>query len=119
VSRWASSPSIDSPPSLHLLADATRARNLALLVARGGAHPSIQGALVVDGEIRARAERENRAGAAAPQVLRDLLVSGHVIESASVLTKPLFWVAVVVAAAGAAVLTYYLATLPHTVTVSP
>src|SRR5256885_9999239 len=35
VSRWASSPAIDAAPSMRLLADATRSRNLVLLVAHG------------------------------------------------------------------------------------
>jgi PEGA domain len=119
VSHWASSPSIDTQPSLHLLADATRARNVALLVAHGGKHESIRGALTVDGAVRARTEKEGVGGAAAPDILRELLVSARIIDRSSVVSKPLFWIGIVVAAGAAAALTYYLATLPHTVTVRP
>src|SRR5256885_16603148 len=68
VSRWASSPAIDAAPSMRLLADATRSRNLVLLVAHG---KSVRAVLSVDGAVRARAQREGDASA--PTIVRDLL----------------------------------------------
>jgi hypothetical protein len=119
VTRWSSSPSVDAATSLHLLAEATRARNLVLIVAHGGARPDVRAALAVDGVVRSRAEKDGARGDAAPNIVHELLVSGHVVESGSVFKKPLFWIAVVAAAGLGAGLTYYLATLPHTATVHP
>ena len=114
LERYASTPAIDGAASLHLLADATRTRNLALVVARGGAHPSLRGALVIDGLVRARAEKDGAKPADASVLLHDLLVEGRVIERTSLIERPLFWIAIVAAAGLAAGVTYALATLPHT-----
>ena len=118
VSRWASSPAVDGAPSLHLLADATRARDLVLVVAQGGAHPDLRAALVADGVVRARAEKDGARGDAAPALVHELLVTGHVVESASIFAKPLFWIGIAAAAGLAVGLTYYFATLPHTARLS-
>ncbi len=117
VSRWSTSASIDAPRSLHLLADATRARNLVLVVATGGAHPSLSGALAIDGAVRARAHLEAVHGDAAPSLVRELLVQGRVVDSSSIFKKPLFWIVVIAVAGAAAGVTYYFASLPHTVDV--
>ena len=79
----------------------------------------MRGALTIDGALRSRAEKEHTDGSSAPSMLHELLVEGHIVESGSVLKKPLFWIAIVVAAGATAVLTYYLTTLPHTATVRP
>jgi hypothetical protein len=92
-----------------LLAQAVRARRLALVAAdaeRRGVR--LRAVLSVDGEVAARAAREatENVESASRELLRELLVLGEVVEPApSVLESPWLWVAVGVAAAGAAALT--------------
>jgi hypothetical protein len=108
TARYAGSPGIDSSPSIRLLSLAVRARRVVLL-SLGGAGPSTRlgGVLAVDGAIAARAERTvgsalDPARAAAP-LLRDLLVSGKLLEPSTPLTRrPVFWVVLALAAGLAA-----------------
>jgi len=113
VTRWASSAAIDGPQSLHLLADATRARNLVLLVAQGGAKRNLQATLVVDGSVRARAEKEGSPATDAPALVHELLVSGHLIQTAPIYKNPFFWLSVAVALGAGIVGTYFLTTIPR------
>jgi hypothetical protein len=113
VTRWASSAAIDGPQSLHLLADATRARNLVLLVAQGGAKRNLRATLVVDGSVRARTEKEGAAATESPALLRELLVSGHLVQTAPIYRNPFFWLSIAVALGAGIVGTYFLTTIPR------
>jgi hypothetical protein len=93
---------------VRLLARAVRARRIVLLSTEGaGATTRLGGVLAVDGAIAARAERaaaspDDPARDVAP-LLRDLLVSGRLLEPAAPLAKrPTFWIALGAAAALAA-----------------
>jgi len=112
--RYAGSPAVESTPSVRLLARAIRARRLALLTAEGGgAEPvHLRAVLALDGAVSARSERSGRAVDRETELLlRDLLVTGRVLEPApGLFRRPSFWVAMglaAAAAAGAAVLLLY------------
>ncbi len=113
VTRWASSAAIDGPQSLHLLTDATRARNLVLLVAQGGAKRNLRATLVVDGIVRARTEKEGAAATESPSLLRELLVSGHLVQTAPIYKNPFFWLSIAAALGAGIVGTYFLTTIPR------
>src|SRR5207249_3731017 len=101
---------IDSAPSVRLVSKALRAPRLLLLVAeREAAGTRLRGTAAIDGDVAARAERvSDPAG-----LVRDLLVRSRVVEEpAPLYRRPLFWIAVGVAAAGAATGTLIAAT-PH------
>ncbi len=93
---------VDSDASLRLLSTSLRAPRL-LVLATDPASPRTQrGALLVDGVLAARAEREGDTEG----LLKDLLVRGRVVEEAPPLYKRWpFWVAVGAAAVAAGVTT--------------
>lgn len=93
--RYASLGDVDSAPSMRLLATALRAQRLALLQAeRDPDGLRLRGAIVNSGEIAARGERRAAdLGAAAPALMRDLLVRGKVIEKSPLVRRPAFWLA--------------------------
>ena len=102
---------VDSPGSLRLLAQAVRARSLALItVDEAAPGVRLRGVLAVGGETRARAERTGRSPAEipalTPPLFDELLREGKLVETTPLVKRPLFWVVVVAAAAGAAVATY-------------
>jgi len=94
--RWIGRAGRESPAAVRLLAQAVRARRLALLIV--DAHePRLTGVLAIDGDVAARAE--HRAGEAldeaARALLRDLLVEGGAVEAAPpVYESPWFWVGI-------------------------
>ena len=112
--RFGATGELDSEESLRLLTHAVRARSLALITASGVAPElRLRGVLAVDGAPRARAEHLGRAtdelGRAAPPLLDDLMQVGKLVDARPITKRPLFWIAVAVAAVGAAAATYGLA----------
>jgi hypothetical protein len=115
--NFATPAGLDSDRSLSLLQQAARARRLALIDLGGTPALHLEGALGVDGAVVARASRAVSApgsvGSDARTLLRDLLVRGHVVDPApSLFSRPLFWIAVGVVAAGAATATYFVTRPP-------
>ena len=103
---------VDGAASVSLLATALRARTLAVVAGEPapGGKRRLTGTLAVDGAIASRSERlaagDAEAAAAAPALVRDLLLRGRLIDEAPPLHKrPVFWVTVGLAAAAAAALT--------------
>ncbi|MCA9712574.1 MAG: PEGA domain-containing protein, partial [Myxococcales bacterium] len=109
ASRYADSPAIDSADSVRLLARAVRARRLVLITADGDEALRLRGVLSVDEHIAARAERDAprpEASQAAPALLEDLLIQGHVVAPPKPLVRRWgFWLALGLSAAGAATIT--------------
>ncbi len=96
--RYKNASDVDGARSVRLLSTALRASRLIMLTAEEGAGGKLQAVLATDGAVTARAERSELDG-----LLNDLLVRGQVIEaSVPIYKRPLFWIAVVVAAGAAA-----------------
>ena len=110
--RYAASPVADSTPSVRLLAQATRARNLILVhVDKTADATHLRGVLAASGDVKWRAERTRTGGAVEDDVaplVRELLHEGKIVESAALTKRPLFWVCVGAAALLAAGTTYVL-----------
>lgn len=105
----------DDADALVLLSTAVRARRLVYLDGeRLGDGTRVRGAVVVDGRVEARSEQRGSADKSTRDALEDLLVKGGIVESSSIFTKPLFWIAVGAAIAGSAGLTAYLLSDPGT-----
>ncbi len=101
--RYAQSSEAEGSGSVRLLATALRSARLVLLTVDDGPAPRIKALLAVGGLVTARAEREGSLQSEFAGLMSDLLTRGNVLEPAPVLYKrPLFWVAVVVAAGIAA-----------------
>lgn len=108
----------DSPASVRLLARATRARRLALLlVDREHAGARLAGVLTIDGAIAARAERlvPGALGDGAWPLLRELLVAGGAVQAApSVVESPWFWIGIALGVGAAATVAALVAVDPGT-----
>jgi len=116
TARWAERQDIDAAASVTLLARATRARRLVLLrVVAGG----LEGVFTVDGVVAARASQESaNLTESTHELMRELLIEGGVMEPAPGLVEsPWLWIAVGVAAIGAAAVTAALLYDPPTRTV--
>lgn len=102
--RYAHSPQVDSAASVQLLSTALRTPRLILVTAEAEAGEArLRGVLAIDGKVAARAERTGAPQEQMDALLRDLLVRGEVVEPAPPLYRRAgFWVAVGLAAAGAA-----------------
>jgi hypothetical protein len=114
---FAASPAVDGRDSLALLATALRTRRLVYMSVDDGATHGIRGALVVDGEIKARTELRVATKAATPgaaaTAFSDLLEQGNVIESTPLYARPLFWLLVGASAVGASLATYAILREPN------
>jgi hypothetical protein len=110
----AGSANVDSAASVALLSVATRSRSLAMVAAEPTPKGvRLLGVLALDGGVAARSERsaaaEKDLPEEAPALVRDLLLRGQLLPSEPPLyKKPLFWVAIGVAAAAAAAVTIWL-----------
>jgi len=118
TARYAGGPSVDSAASVGLLAVATRSRRLALVAAEPSPKGTrLFGVLAIDGGVASRAERSGAADSdladTAPALLRDLLLRGELLPSEPPLyKKPLFWIAIGLAAAAATAVTILLVYTP-------
>jgi hypothetical protein len=118
TARYADSGAVDSAVSLGLLSVATRSRSLAVIAAEPSPKGTrLFGVLALDGGVAARSERGPAADKdvpdVAPALVRDLLMRGQLLPGDPPLYKrPLFWVAVGVAAAAAAAITILLVYTP-------
>lgn len=114
--RFGDGVDVDSANSVRLLSRAARARRLVLLSADGDGSTRVRGVLAIDERITARAERSGPAkatGESAAAVLHDLMIAGKLVEKAKPIYKrPVFWIAIVLSAAGAATLTGLLVRQP-------
>ena len=113
VARYGSHSSIDSTPSVRLLARSIRNRRVVLVTAeRRKDSIVVRGAIAIDGNVAGRAERaatsDGELAAVAEGLLRDLLIRGNVLESAPPLHKRAsFWLSVGGAAAVATAVTMF------------
>jgi hypothetical protein len=112
TARYGTSPALDSAPSVRLLSRAVAAPSLLLVLATGDERAThLSGVLAADGTPRARAARTVAPALLAEPtraLLRELLVRGGVVIQRPLWEDPLFWLAVGVAAVGAAGVTGYL-----------
>lgn len=101
--RYAQSTEAEGSRSVRLLSTALRSTRMVLLTVEEGPAPRIKALLAVGGLVAARAEREGALASELSGLMTDLLTRGNVLEPSPPLYKrPLFWVAVVVAAGIAA-----------------
>jgi hypothetical protein len=105
--------SLDSEASMRLLSTSLRAPRLVLVASDAMTPERLEGALVVDGALAARAARQGDAVG----LVKDLLVRGRVLEEAPPLYQRWpFWAAVGVAAVAAGVTSAVVVANHHTVT---
>lgn len=101
--RYAQSAEAEGSRSVKLLATALRSTRMVLLTVEEGPAPRTKALLALGGLVAARAEREGPLDKELDGLMTDLLTRGNVLEPSPALYKrPLFWVAVVVAAGLAA-----------------
>lgn len=101
--RYAQSSEAEGSRSVKLLATALRSTRLVLLTVEDGPAPRTKALLALGGLVAARAEREGALDRELDGLMTDLLTRGNVLEpSPALYRRPLFWVAVVVAAGLAA-----------------
>ena len=118
--RYAAAPTLDTVPSMRLLARAVRGRNIILLsVSAGKQRSHLRGTLAVDGDLFARAERiaarDQELPGEAPGLLRELLVRGEVLAPPAPLYRRRgFWIAVTAVAVVAAGVTGAILYQPET-----
>jgi len=104
--RYAQSAEVEGSRSVRLLATALRTSRLVLLTVEDGPSPRTKALLAVDGRVTARTEREGALSTELNGLLTDLLTRGNILEPTPPLYKrPLFWVAIVLAAGAAAGIT--------------
>jgi hypothetical protein len=106
TARYGQSPDADSAHAMKLLGTALRTSRLLLISLDDGQQAQLKGLLAVDGQVVARSERSELGG-----LMQDLLVRGQLLEpSAPIWKRPVFWIAIVVAAGAAAATTGILLT---------
>jgi hypothetical protein len=111
IERHGSGQDVDSAASLRLLAQAVRARSLALIAIDDKSPGArLRGVLMTSGDSRARAERVLGSLSEVPSVtvplFDELLVEGKLVETTPLWKRPLFWGIVGAVAAIAAGVTY-------------
>lgn len=101
--RYAQSSEVEGSRSVKLLSTALRATRLVLLNVEDGPAPRTKALLALGGLVAARSERDGSLDKELDALMNDLLTRGNVVEPSPPLYKrPLFWIAVVVAAGLAA-----------------
>ncbi len=106
TSRYAQSGEAEGSRSVRLLATALRTSRLVLLSVEDGPSPRTKALLAVDGHITARTEREGPLSGELNGLLTDLLTRGNLLEpTPPVYKRPVFWIAIVLAAGAAAGIT--------------
>jgi hypothetical protein len=110
TARYASSPAIDTQPSMRLLSRAVAGQNLLLIAAEPEARGTrLRAALATSGAVSARAERLARPHRAVSDetraLLREIFVRGGIVVERPLYQNPIFWTALGLAAAAAAVIT--------------